>query len=42
MFGYPRIMVESSLFWRKHFREFLLKSIIQNLVAGAVFDEVGG
>ena len=24
--GYRRIMVESSFYWRKHFREFLLKS----------------
>ena len=23
---YPRIMVESSFYWRKHFREFVLKS----------------
>ena len=26
MLGYPRIILESSLYWRKHFREFLLKS----------------
>ena len=24
--GYPRIMVESSFYWRKHFREFPMKS----------------
>ena len=26
MFGYLRIILESSFYWRKHFREFLLKS----------------
>ena len=39
---HARIVVESSLYWRKQFREFPLKSIIQNFVAGAVFGEVGG
>ena len=33
---YPRIILESSFFWRMHFREF------QNFVAGAVLGEVGG
>ena len=37
-----RIMVESSLYWRKQFTDFLLKSWNKNFVAGAVFVEVGG
>ena len=40
--GYRRIILESSLYWRKQFRDFALQSCIQNFVAGAVFGEVGG
>ena len=39
---YPRMVVESSLYWWKQFRDFALKSWTQNFVAGAVFGEVGG
>ena len=39
---YPRIILESSLYWRKHFRHFHLRSSLQDFVAGAVFGEVGG
>ena len=38
---YPRIMLESSLYWRKQFMDFPLTSCIQNFVAGAVFGDVG-
>ena len=38
----PRNVLESSLYWRKQFRDFSLKSWTQNLLAGAVFGEVGG
>ena len=38
----PRNVLESSLYWRKQFRDFSLKSWTQNFVAGAVFGEVGG
>ena len=34
-------VVESSFYWRKHFRHFHLKSTPKNFVAGAVFGEVG-
>ena len=40
--GYPRIMVESSFYWRKHFRDFRANLDLQDFVAGAVFGEVGG
>ena len=40
--GCPRIILESSLYWRKQFRDFALQSGTQNFVAGAVFGEVGG
>ena len=40
--GYRRIILESSLYWRKQFRDFALQSSTQNFVAGAVFGEVGG
>ena len=36
--GYRRIILESSFYWRKHFRDFPRK----DFVAGAVFGEVGG
>ena len=41
---YPRIIFESSFYWRKHFREFPLKSSASrfHFAAGAVFGEVGG
>ena len=37
---YRRNLVESSLYWRKQFREFPLTSRTQNFVAGAVFGDV--
>ena len=37
-----RTVVESSLYWRKQFKDFPLKSWTQNFVAGAVFGAVGG
>ena len=37
-----RIILESSLYWRKQFREFPLQSELKDFVAGAVFAEVGG
>ena len=40
--GLSSIIVESSLYWRKQFRDFSLKSWTQNFVAGAIFGEVGG
>ena len=40
--GYVRIILESSFYWRKQFRDFALKSWTPNFVAGAVFGEVGG
>ena len=40
--SHARIMVESSLFWQKQFRDFSLKSWIQNFVAGAVLGECEG
>ena len=40
--GYPRIILESSFYWRKHFRQFHLKSWTQNFVAGALFGEFEG
>ena len=40
--GYPRIMVESSFYWRKHFKDFRANLDLQDFVAGAVFGEVGG
>ena len=39
---YPRILVESSFYWRKHFRDFPANLDLQDFVAGAVFGEVGG
>ena len=36
-----RIVVESSFYWRKQFRDFAVKSWTQNFVAGAVFGDVG-
>ena len=42
MFGYPRTILESCFYWRKHFRQFHLKSWTQNFVAGAVFGEFEG
>ena len=39
--GYRRIILESSFYWRKHFRHFHLKSAHKNFLAGAVFGEVG-
>ena len=45
MFGlssdHARIMVESSFYWRKQFRDFPLTSCPQNFMAGAVFGDVG-
>ena len=38
----PQMVVESSFYWRKQFRDFLLKSGTQDFVAGAVFGEVRG
>ena len=38
--GYRRIILESSFYWRKHFKEFPLE--LQDFVAGAVFGEVAG
>ena len=38
----PRNVVESSLFWRKQFRDFSLKSGTQNFVAGAILGEFEG
>ena len=37
-----RMVVESSFYWRKQFRDFPLKSGTQDFVAGAVFGEVRG
>ena len=39
---YPRIVLESSFYWRKHFREFCLNLELQVFLAGAVFGEVAG
>ena len=38
----PRMVVESSFYWRKQFRDFPLKSGTQDFVAGAVSGEVRG
>ena len=40
--GYPRIIVESSFYWRKHSGSFRWNLELQDFVAGAVFGEVGG
>ena len=40
--GCPRNVVESSLYWRKQFRDFSLKSWTQKFVAGAVLGEFEG
>ena len=37
-----RIILESSLYWRKQFKDFALKSWTQNCVAGAVLGEFEG
>ena len=42
IFGYPRIILESSLYWRKQFRDARQTSYPQDFVAGAVFGEVAG
>ena len=39
--GYPRIIVESSFYWRKHSGSFRWNLELQDFVAGAVFGEVG-
>ena len=42
---YARIssdILESSFYWRKHFRDFLSNLELQDFVAGAVFGKVGG
>ena len=39
--GCSRIIVESSFYWRKQFRDSPLKCWPENFVAGAVFGEVG-
>ena len=39
---YPRIVLESSFYWRKHSGSFRANLELQDFVAGAVFGEVGG
>ena len=39
---YCRIILESSLYWRKQFRSFRCNLELKDFVAGAVFAEVGG
>ena len=40
--GYPRIIVESSFYWRKHSGSIRWNLELQDFVAGAVFGQVGG
>ena len=37
--GYPRIILESTFYWRKHFRHSHWKSTPKHFLAGAVFGE---
>ena len=40
--GYPRILFESSFYWRKHSGSIRWNLQLQDFVTGAVFGEVGG